>query len=68
MYHLSGGGGHGYKYVAVWHNTHMIGNSGIYEKKRDALKKEILRLDVCDMEWFGKLESSDKTIATEEDG
>ena len=35
----------------------------IYKEERDALEEEIRRLDVCDMEEFRRLESSEKTIA-----
>ena len=41
----------------------------MYKEERDALLKEEMRkLDVCDMEEFGRLESSsEKTIAILED-
>ena len=42
--------------------TH-IGEREVYKEERDALKEEIRKLDVCDMEEFGRLESSEKTIA-----
>ena len=34
----------------------------MYKEERDALE-EMMKLDVCDMEEFGTLESSEKTIA-----
>ena len=42
--------------------THIIGKCEIYKEERVALK-EIRKSDVCDMEEFGILESSEKTIA-----
>ena len=35
----------------------------IYKEERDALEEEMRKLDVRDMEEFGRLESSEKTIA-----
>ena len=32
-------------------------------EERDALEEEMRTVDVCDMEEFGRLESSEKTIA-----
>ena len=42
--------------------THIVGDCEIYKEERDALD-EMRKLDVCDMEEFGRLESSEKTIA-----
>ena len=42
--------------------THIVGECEIYKEERDALE-EMSKLDVCDMEEFGRLESSEKTIA-----
>ena len=42
--------------------THIVGECEIYKEERDALE-EMRKLDVCDMKKFGRLESSDKTIA-----
>ena len=42
--------------------THIVGECKIYKGERDALE-EMRKLDVCDMEDFGRLESRDKTIA-----
>ena len=42
--------------------THIVGEEcEIYKEERDAL--ETGELDECDMEEFGRLESSEKTIA-----
>ena len=52
--------------MPVWHNNrvgHIVGECEIYKEKRDALE-EMRKLDVCDMEEFGRLESSEKTIAS----
>ena len=43
--------------------THIVGECETYKEDREALEEEIRKLDVCDMEEFGRLESSDKTIA-----
>ena len=43
--------------------THIVVECEICKEERDALKEEIMKLDVCDMEEFGRLESSEKTIA-----
>ena len=42
--------------------TH-IGECEIYKEQRDALEEEMRKFDVCDMEEFCRLESSEKTIA-----
>ena len=39
----------------------------MYKEERDALEKETRKLDECNMEEFGRLESSEKTIAILED-
>ena len=41
--------------------TYTIGGCEVYKEERDA--SEMRKLDVCDMEEFGRLESSEKTIA-----
>ena len=43
--------------------THIVGECEIYEEERDALEEEMRKLDGCDMEEFGILENSEKTIA-----
>ena len=42
--------------------THIVGECEIYKEEQDALEK-MRKLNVCDMEEFGRLESSEKTIA-----
>ena len=42
--------------------TRIVGECTIFKEERDALA-EMRKLDVCDMEKFGRLESSEKTIA-----
>ena len=42
--------------------THIVGECEIYKEERDALEEEMRKLDVCGMEEFCKLESSEKTI------
>ena len=44
--------------------THIVGTREIYKEELDALEEEMRKLDVCDMEEFGRLESSEKTVAT----
>ena len=43
--------------------THTVGECEIYKEERDALEEEMRKLDVCDMEEFGTLESGEKMIA-----
>ena len=38
--------------------THIVGKYEIYMEERDALE-EMRKLDVCDMEAFGRLESGE---------
>ena len=45
-----------------------LGECEIYKEERDALEEEIRKLDVGDMEEFGRLEGSEKTIAILGDG
>ena len=40
--------------------TRIAGECELDEEERDALEGEIKKLDVCDMEEFGRLESSEK--------
>ena len=46
--------------MPVWHNNREEDSHD--KEKRDALE-EMRKLDECDMEEFGRLESSEKTIA-----
>ena len=43
--------------------THVVEECEIYKKERSALEEEMRKVDECDMEEFGRLESSEKTIA-----
>ena len=43
--------------------THIAGECEIYKEERDALEEEMRKLDVCDMEEFGRLKSGEKTVA-----
>ena len=43
--------------------TRIVGECEIYKEERDALEEEVRKLDVCDMEVFRRLESSEKAIA-----
>ena len=43
--------------------THIVGECEIYREGRNALEDGMRKLDVCDMKEFGRLESSEKTIA-----
>ena len=42
--------------------THIVGECAIYKEERDA-SEDMSEIDVFDMEEFGRLESSEKTIA-----
>ena len=48
---------------ATENRTRIVGECEIYKEERDALEEEMRKLDVCDMEEFCRLESSEKTIA-----
>ena len=41
----------------------MVGECDIQKEKRDVLEEEMRKLDECDMEEVGRLESSEKTVA-----
>ena len=43
--------------------TDIVGGCEIYKEDRDALEKEMRKLNVYDMEEFGRLEGSEKTVA-----
>ena len=43
--------------------THIVEECEIYKEERDLLEEKIRKLDECDMEEFGRLESSERTIA-----
>ena len=40
-----------------------MGECEIYKEERDVLAEKMWKIDECDMEKFGTLESSEKTIA-----
>ena len=42
--------------------THIVGEYEIYKEERDALE-QMRKIDGCDMQEFGRLESSEKAIA-----
>ena len=41
----------------------IVGECEVYKEERDALEEEMMNLDVCYMEEFGRLECSEETIA-----
>ena len=43
--------------------ANIVGECEICKEERDALEEEMRKLDECDVEEFGRLESSEKTIA-----
>ena len=43
--------------------THIVEKCQIYKEKRDVLEEEMRKLSERDTEEFGRLESSEKTIA-----
>ena len=47
--------------IAVESRTHIVGECEIYKDERDVL--EMRKIDECDMEEFGTLDSSEETIA-----
>ena len=49
--------------TTIERRTHRVGECEIYKEERDALEEEMRKLDECDMEEFGRLESCEKTIA-----
>ena len=48
--------------TTIGSRTHIVEKCEVYKGERNALE-EIRKLDVCDMEEFGRLESSEKNIA-----
>ena len=48
---------------AVGSRTHLVGECERYKEERD-LSEETRKIDECDMEKFGTLDSREKTIAT----
>ena len=49
--------------TAIESRTRIIGECGIYKEERDVLVEEMRKFDECDMQAFGRLESSEKAIA-----
>ena len=47
---------------AVERRTHVVGKREMYKEERDVLE-EMTKTDECEMEKFGTLHSSEKTIA-----
>ena len=47
--------------TTVESRTHIVGECEIYKERRDAL--EMRKFNVCDMEEFDRLETSEETIA-----
>ena len=43
--------------------THIVGEWEKYKEGRDGLEQEIKQIDECDIEKFGTLDSSERTIA-----
>ena len=48
--------------TAIESRTLIVGECEIYKEERDAWE-EMRKLDVCDMEEFGRLESTEQTIS-----
>ena len=48
---------------AIGSRTHIVGECEIYKEERDVLQEEMREIDECDMEEFGTLDSSEKTVA-----
>ena len=46
--------------TTIENRTHIVGECDIYKKKRNALEDGVRKLDVCNMEEFGRLESSNR--------
>ena len=45
-------------------HIHVVGECEMYKEERDVLRVEEMReIDECDMDQFGTLDSSEKTIA-----
>ena len=49
--------------IIIESRTHIVGECEIYKEELDALEEDIRQLDECEMEEFGRLEISEKTIA-----
>ena len=49
--------------TTIVNRTHRVGECEIYKERRDLLEEGMRKLNVCDVEELGRLESNDKTIA-----
>ena len=49
--------------MTIESRTHVVGECEIYKEERDALEEEMRKFDACDMEEFGRLKTSENTIA-----
>ena len=49
--------------TTIERKTRTVGECEVYKEEWGALEEGMRKLDVCDMEEFGRLESSEKTIA-----
>ena len=43
--------------------THGVGECELHKEERDVLQKEMRKMEECDMEKFGALDSSETAIA-----
>ena len=50
--------------TTIENSIHTVGECEMYKEERDTLEEEMRKLDVCGMGEFGRLESSEETIAT----
>ena len=48
---------------AIEGRTHIVGECEVYKEERGVLEEEMRATDKCDMEEFGALDSSEKTIS-----
>ena len=53
--------------TAIESRTYMVGECEVYKEEQDVLEEELRETDECDLEEFGALDSSEKTIATLKD-
>ena len=49
--------------TTIERRTHIVGECEIHKKGQDVLEEEMGKLDGCDTEEFGRVQSSEKTIA-----
>ena len=53
----------GMVYFALEGRTHVVGECEMCKQERDVLEEEMREICKCDMEKFGILDSSEKTVA-----